>query len=184
MILDLSRMHGAHERLDRTYEASAFGGPDEAYAVVKPVRLTFDIYKDNQQYHLIGHVATTLELSCGRCLEPFPLAVDEAFDLLYLPQSENTGEGEVPIEEDDLNTAFYRDEQIDLGQLVREQFYLVLPMKPLCGEGCRGLCPYCGTNLNTGSCACRVSREDPRLAGLRSLFHEPPAGRTDGGADH
>ena len=54
---------------------------------------------------------------------------------------ENTGEGEREIEEDDLTTAFYENDEIDLGQLMREQFYLALPMKPLCRDDCQGLCP-------------------------------------------
>ena len=79
------------------------------------------------------------------------------------------GEGERAIEEDDLATAFYENDTIDLGQLMREQFYLGLPMKPLCGEECRGLCPVCGTNLTRGACECRRDWNDPRLAPLQAL---------------
>ena len=103
-------------------------------------RSAFDIFKDKAHFRLVGSVATTLELPCGRCLEPFTLPVDASFDLRYQPHAANTGEGEREIEEDDLSTAFYENETIDLGQLMREQFYLALPMKPLCGEDCRGLC--------------------------------------------
>ena len=53
---------------------------------------------------------------------------------------------------------------------MREQFYLALPMKPLCREDCKGLCPQCGTNLNTGTCECRPEWEDPRLAALKALI--------------
>jgi uncharacterized protein len=56
--------------------------------------------------------------------------------------------------------------------LLREQFYLALPMKPLCREDCKGLCPQCGTNLNTGSCECGPALEDPRLAPLKQLKKE------------
>jgi uncharacterized protein len=68
-----------------------------------------------------------------------------------------------------LTTAYYSDDQIDLGQLVMEQLQLALPMKPLCDVACKGLCPQCGTNLNTGACNCSEKWEDPRLAALRSL---------------
>jgi uncharacterized protein len=81
----------------------------------------------------------------------------------------NTGEGEREIEEDDLSTAFYENEEIDLGQLMREQFYLSLPMKPLCGPDCKGLCPICGTNLNRGTCECKREWDDPRFSALREL---------------
>ena len=73
------------------------------------------------------------------------------------------------IEEDDLTTAFYENDEIDLGQLMREQFYLALPMKPLCSEDCQGLCPVCGTNLNRGHVQLQPAWEDPRLAALREL---------------
>jgi uncharacterized protein len=98
--------------------------------------------------------------------------VDAAFDLRYVPHSENTGgegEAEREIEEDDLTTAYYRDETIDLGELVREQFYLALPMKPLCAEACKGLCPQCGMNLNQGTCDCRLEWQDPRFEALKAL---------------
>jgi uncharacterized protein len=42
-------------------------------------------------------------------------------------------------------------------------------MKPLCREDCRGLCSECGTNLNSGACACAPAWEDPRLAPLKAL---------------
>jgi uncharacterized protein len=142
---------------------------DDSYRVVAPVSLAFDIFKDKETFRLAGLVKTALELPCSRCLEPFTLAVAARFDLRYQPHVMNAGEGEREIEEDDLTTAFYENDQIDLGQLMREQFYLALPMKPLCGDLCRGLCPECGTNLNYGTCSCKRVWDDPRLAVLRQL---------------
>jgi uncharacterized protein len=172
MLLDLSLMRGERDRLQRTYPPSAFDTTDEEYRIAQPVTLAFDIHKKNREVTLVGHVSTVLELQCSRCTEAFALPVDASFDLFYLPHSENTGDGEVEIEEDDLETAFYRDDVIDLGQLMKEQFYLVLPMKPLCREECQGLCPQCGTNLNQASCECAVTWTDPRLAALRSLVRD------------
>ena len=91
-----------------------------------PVHLAFDIFKDGTQFHLVGRVQSTLALSCGRCLDDIELPVDLPFDLLYLPHQEHAGgeEAEVEVEDDDLTTAYYQDDEIDLGQLVLEQFYL------------------------------------------------------------
>jgi uncharacterized protein len=55
---------------------------------------------------------------------------------------------------------------------MREQMYLALPMKPLCRDDCRGLCPTCGANLNLAACGCKNEWEDPRLAVLRKLKTE------------
>ena len=168
LALNLARIRTPHERFEQTYTPGQLESSDD-FRVVEPVSLAFDITKDNQQFRLVGTVRTTLELPCSRCLEPFIMPIEQAFDLRYQPHARNTGEGEREIEEDDLTTAFYENDEIDLGQLMREQFYLALPMKPLCREDCQGLCPVCGTNLNTGTCTCKREWDDPRLAALKKL---------------
>jgi len=156
-------------RFEKVYPPEALGEEREDFTLVAPVDLSFDISQDKDKFRLVGQVQTTLELPCSRCLESYTLPVNAAFDLRYHPRTENSGEGEREVEEDDLTTAFYDNEEIDLGQLMHEQFYLALPMKPLCKDNCRGLCPECGTNLNRGTCACPRAWEDPRLAVLRKL---------------
>ncbi|HKB11455.1 MAG TPA: DUF177 domain-containing protein [Vicinamibacterales bacterium] len=168
LALDLNKIRTAHERFARTYAADQLPA-EEDFRIVAPVSLAFDIFKDKEQFRLVGDVKTTLELPCSRCLEPFTLEVAQPFDLRYQPHARNTGEGEREIEDDDLTTAFYENDEIDLGQLMREQFYLALPMKPLCSEGCSGLCPVCGQNLNRETCDCRREWDDPRMAALRRL---------------
>lgn len=169
MLLNLRGIRGALERFDRVYQPAEFARQEDDFAVAAPVVLGFDIHKDKDLFRLVGRVQTDLELPCSRCLEPFTSPVDAAFDLRYQPQSSNTGDDEREIEEDDLTTAFYQGDAIDLGQLMREQFYLSLPMKPLCTEACRGLCSMCGANVNRGECGCKREWPDPRLAALREL---------------
>ncbi len=169
MFLDLSRIRTAHEHFEKVYAQNAFDGDGDAFAIAAPVTLAFDVHRDKDQFRLAGRVTTMLELPCSRCLEPFAWPVDAAFDLRYRPQSANTGDEERELHDEDLSDAYYEDETIDLGQLMREQFLLALPMKPLCSEACQGLCPTCGTNLNRGACGCRRDREDPRFAVLKAL---------------
>jgi uncharacterized protein len=169
MLLDLSRLREPRERFDWTFEPSAFDPRGEEFAVRDRVSLTVEVFKDGARYRLVGRVQTTLLLTCSRCLEQYAAPVDAPFDLVYLPFTQNVGEGEFEVREDDLSTAYYRDELIDLGELMREQFYLALPMKPLCAPACRGLCPVCGTNLNLAPCGCRAEWVDPRLAVLEAL---------------
>lgn len=166
--LNLKTIRTPHETFERTYTPGQFQ-VDPDFRVVAPISLAFGIFKDGPRFRLVGHVQTRLELPCSRCLEPFETPVDAPFNLRYQPHAENTGEGEREIAEDDLTTAFYEHDEIDLGQLMREQFFLSLPMKPLCREECRGLCSVCGTNLNRGACGCTHAWEDPRLAALREL---------------
>ncbi len=171
LLLDLREMRGSEERVDRSYPAATFGAdPRDEYAVADRVSLALRVRKDGDKCRLSGRVCTTLNLSCSRCLEQFGIPCDLAVDLLYLPYSTNRGDGETEITEDDLSTAFYREGQIDLMQMVREQFQLALPMKPLCRGDCRGLCPACGSNLNERGCRCDTRWHDPRLVALETLL--------------
>jgi uncharacterized protein len=169
LALNLARIRTAHEAFEQVYDPAAVATAEDGFAVVAPVALAFDIHKSGTQFRLVGSLKTTLQLPCSRCLEPLTWSVDATFDLKYQPRELNTGEGEREVAADDLTTAFYENDTIDLGQLMREQFYLSLPMKPLCSEECLGLCSQCGTNLNRDTCGCAREWEDPRFAALRSM---------------
>lgn len=169
LALNLARIRTAHEEFEQVYDPAAVAADEDNFAVVAPVALSFEIDKSGAQFHLAGTVKTTLELPCSRCLEPLTWPVDATFDLRYQPRELNTGEGEREVDAEDLSTAFYENDTIDLGLLMREQLYLALPMKPLCGEKCLGLCSQCGANLNLGACGCAREWDDPRFGVLRSM---------------
>ena len=170
MKLDLTRYRQPLTHVAKTFQPAEFGAESEAYRVAEPVELEFDLHKDKERFRIEGRVRTILELPCSRCLEPYQLPVDAAIDLRYLPESERTSDDEKEVAEEDVDVSYYQDDQIDLSELLREQFYLALPMKPLCQEDCRGLCPQCGVNRNTGTCDCGPVWEDPRLAPLKGLI--------------
>jgi uncharacterized protein len=171
-VLNLNRIRTAEEHFEQVYSPERFAA-DPDFRVVVPVALTFEVVGKKKQFRLVGRLKTTLELVCGRCLEAFSWPVDASFDLRYQPLAVGGGqEVERQIEEDDLSTAVYEHDEIDLALLMREQFVLSLPMKPLCRDECKGLCTVCGTNLNRGACGCKRDWEDPRLAPLKALKKE------------
>ena len=170
MKLDLTRFRRPFEHLDHVIEPVDMApGADGAYRVVEPVELSVDVHKDKARYRLDGMVRTELELPCSRCLELFRLPIDAAFDLRYLPVSEGLECGDREVTDEDVDTNFYRDDEISLGDVLQEQFYLAMPMKPLCRDACCGLCPQCGKNLNEGTCSCTATWDDPRLAPLKEI---------------
>jgi uncharacterized protein len=173
MLLDLSKLRGSSsDHVERTIPAAAFEPDDPDYRVAAPVELSLTVQKTGADtFRVTGRLQTRLELDCSRCVEPFEMPVDATFELRYVPQTENTGEPEKEVTEDDLTTAFYSEGTLDVIDLLREQFQLVLPMKPLCTETCRGLCPDCGANLNRTECGCAPKWEDPRLAPLKGLLN-------------
>ena len=169
MLLDLKTLGESRVHLERTYPPSAFEATDE-FIVGKPVELVCEVEKIRDWYQLAGHLSTRLRVQCCRCGEGCDTDLDLAFDLRYVSEALSAGTNDAEIDNEDLTVAFYRDDQIDLRQLISEQFYLGLPMKPLCQEDCRGLCAACGKNLNFADCGCSVEWRDPRLAALDGLL--------------
>lgn len=110
-----------------------------------------------------GTLKGAVKLVCDRCVELFSFAIDADFDAYErLPDGEETeGEPRIRLENGQL--------QLDMGTILWEEFALALPFKPLCGEGCEGICPGCGANLNTGECTCQPEEGDERLAVFRDL---------------
>ena len=172
MQLDLTRYRQPLTHFSKVFQPQEVGQEGDAYRIVAPVQVEIDIHKDKDRFRLEGTARTELELTCSRCLEPYTMPVDAVFDVRYLPASDAAGDGEGEVGEEDLDTSVYRDDQIDLNEVLREQFYLALPMKPLCRDDCQGLCVVCGTNLNKGTCTCKREWDDPRLAALKKLKAE------------
>ena len=172
MLLDLRGFRGGSEDIDRRIEPETFDLRGEDFRVTAPVHLTARATKDAQKVRLTGRVRTTLEAGCSRCLEPFVIPVDASFDLLFLPDTAGAEKGDADrsLQDDDVGVSFYKDDTIDLGAVMREQFFLALPMKPLCTDDCQGLCPVCGVNRNRETCDCRSEWTDPRLEPLKRLL--------------
>ncbi len=174
MRIELSHIRQPETDFAKVFQPADVPGGGDDYRVMAPVDLRMVIHKDHDRFRLVGTVKTRLELVCSRCLEPFELPVDREFDLRFLPagatEPEPDEDEETEVEDDDVAVTFYRDEQIDLNELLQEQFYLALPMKPLCSEGCKGICPQCGANRNVSPCDCNPHWEDPRMAGLKTLL--------------
>lgn len=158
--------------MEKVYPAADLSAETDDFRIASDVRFTGLLRKlDETRFRLTGTVRAMLELNCSRCLESFPLPVAADVDLTYVPQPAGVPvAADVELQDEDLSTAYYHDHLLDLGEMLREQFHLALPMRPLCQEACKGLCPQCGTNLNRETCGCNVKWEDPRLAGLRSLL--------------
>lgn len=115
-----------------------------------------------------GTLEAGIRQDCSRCLEPALLTVGGDFVYTLVPEKAEAAE-EMELTAEDLETGYYRGDFIDLAPLLCEQIVLQVPFKVLCREDCKGLCPRCGTNLNTGFCSCRSDVVDDRLAVLKNF---------------
>lgn len=126
------------------------------------------------EYIADGTAAFTADFHCSRCVEPYPVANRSSFHVRFRPRPEGSANGEEEeieiTEAEELDVEYYAERQVSLRDLAVEQIQLSVPMKPLCDEGCLGLCPQCGANRNRESCDCMKSIVDERwgaLAGIR-----------------
>jgi uncharacterized protein len=178
LLIDIPRIPPEGLSLDEALEPSGLHLEAEREFSLGPGgRLTCHVeLVDGTTVHVRGRLSSPLEAECGRCLERFAVAVAQELDLFYLPRTAQRPveeeEEEVELRDRDLVIGYYEGARLDLGDVVREQLFLALPLKRLCREDCRGLCPSCGANRNTSRCSCPEPEQsgDPRLEPLRHLF--------------
>ena len=135
-------------------------------ALVEPVETEGSAELTEDDISLQGHLRTTVELSCARCLEPIRHALEKDFDLFYRPMQSIAREEEVEIGDAELEVGFYQGHGLLLEDALKEQIVLALPMKNLCRPECRGLCPQCGQDRNMAACGCDPAAGDSRWAPL------------------
>lgn len=103
---------------------------------------------------------------CDRCLEDFPTALDVPISETYHRVDE------APAVEDEDDRLYGVNDVIDLTEALQQGFILHIPITLLCSEGCRGLCPKCGKNLNEGACECAPEDDWGMAHLLRNLEHD------------
>lgn len=144
----------------------------EPLHLLSPVKATLRIEKVSSEVFAKGEVSTAIELQCSRCLEKFSKVLDLNVNVVYHPLEELKGDEKYEIKEDELDMGFYKGEELDVHDILMEQIILSVPMKPLCSESCKGICPKCGTDLNVSTCSCETKEPDPRLAVLKKLIND------------
>ncbi len=109
------------------------------------------IDKTGEDYLLRAHVRGELEMTCARCLEPARIPIDVPLALTFVSSEADKTDGD-----DDPDVVPLKGNEIDVGDEVRDEILLALPLNPLCQEACRGLCEVCGANRNLSACTCKA----------------------------
>lgn len=145
-------------------------GKDRPFSAATPVSLEFGEARVEGPMAVSGNVVglidavragftvtATAHLTCTRCLIEWdePIAVEA--EQYFRTTSDEDGYGIV-------------DDQIDLAGPARDELALALPVTPLCRHDCRGLCPTCGTDLNSHPCGGHGDDSDSPFATLKDLF--------------
>jgi len=169
MFLDINDIGPAGMSIDRRLELQDLEGPSGEALPVRDAQILGDLCRSERGVDLSGRFAATVQALCSRCLEPYEVRLDSEFFLTLVPDPVEIATGENKMNESDVSLFHAPEGRVDLVGVVAEQIYLSLPLKPICDEACRGLCPRCGANLNQLTCECPKEEIDPRLAPLLEL---------------
>lgn len=107
-----------------------------------------------------GRVTTVADLTCTRCLVEWSTELDVPIEAVFRAHPDDEDD-EYPIESGGW---------IDVEPVVHDEVSLALPARPVCRDDCAGLCPTCGTDLNTDPCDGHGDAPDSPFAALRDLF--------------
>jgi uncharacterized protein len=169
MQIDIERLDAEGEPFTHTYGADTLSLDDEARLASEATVVGRASRKDSV-VKVSGNIRAEVEVFCDRCAASVTVPLEVKFDTAFLPaENEKSALENVELQKDDPDFSIYEGETLDLDDVAREQILLALPMRRLCREECKGLCPTCGLNLNTGACSCAEKEIDPRWAGLADL---------------
>jgi len=130
-----------------------------------PVGVSIVLEKTGNQVRLKGSVTAEGGFSCDRCTAEFRRPIVAAYRMYYVAEGEQFD----GIDPSEIQSITPGSGSIDVTEDVRQTILLAVPLKLLCSEQCKGLCPHCGKNMNTDSCSCTVEREETRWEALRPL---------------
>jgi uncharacterized protein len=122
-------------------------------------------------FTLDGKVSAVLSLNCDLCLKPFKS--DIKFDINEVFFDTSFGDGVFSNDNNSEKELWdFSDKTINLKPAVVADILLNMPMRAVCSDDCKGLCPKCGHNLNDGDCGCDRGYRNPQFEKLMTLFND------------
>ncbi len=138
---------------------------------IGPVIGQVSAVREYDHLRVAGNVAVAVTLTCSRCLAAYETHIGSNFTIFFRKGSMGleTDEEETELNGQDLVSATYSGDEIDLTHEIEEQVAMEVPFKPLCSETCKGLCPTCGKDLNQGDCSCGRNDVNFKFSALKDF---------------
>ena len=174
MKLDLRPLLAGDRLLEFDYELLLDADSEDTVSFLADVDFPSPMKVSGEITNTAGYMRMTLTMSvdyvaqCARCLAPVTGQFTLDLEKTVAPRN-LLGD----LDEDKLDEfAIIEDGFLDMDEQLREQLEMEFPMRFLCREDCKGLCPKCGKNLNQGECDCNHVEIDPRMEPLRKLLEQ------------
>ncbi len=133
----------------------SFESSNEYLKNIVPLKACFTISRIQKVIRFDGEIDVLWKGICARCLEEKEFPIHSTFHTNILPTGKFRMGRDIELEEDEMDLEFYTGDEIDITDILLEQISLEVPMKTLCSDDCKGLCPVCGENLNYATCDCK-----------------------------
>ena len=169
MRIELEKLVGGRGNFAHVYQPEELNPIDERVNLAQAAEVEGTIRRTGQAVAVNGHVETRAQVECDRCLKPVQLPVSADFALEYITEADYESSSIAALSEEEMSVSVFDGESIDIDEMVKEQILLAVPARTLCRGDCKGICPECGIDLNTGQCNCAADAVDPRWAALKSL---------------
>ncbi len=169
MRIELENLEGGKGDFAHVYQPDDLNPVDERISLSGPATASGKVRLAANEVFVNGHIETRAQVECDRCLLPVEMPVSADFALEYITGSEYESSGAAELTEEEMSVSVFDGQAIDVDEIVKEQIVLAIPTRMLCREDCKGICPECGTDRNTGDCSCATNDTDPRWAALRDL---------------
>lgn len=169
MRIKLENLEGGRGDFAHVYQPEELNPVDERVILTQPATVSGRVRLSGNAVSVQGHVETQAQTDCDRCLKPVQLPVNADFALEYIPGADYESGSAAALSEEEMSVSVFDGESIDVDEIVKEQILLAVPARTLCQEECKGICPECGIDLNTGQCDCAASQVDPRWAALKNF---------------
>jgi len=136
-----------------------------------PLTLDLRIESVSEGVLVTGTVSAPTSGECARCLTPITGEVEIDLTELFAYPDSATDE---TTEADEIGRVggSGQPDTVDLEQPIIDAIGLALPLSPLCGPDCMGLCPQCGVPLATAEPDHHHDQIDPRWAKLAGLLDQ------------
>ena len=169
MRIELENLEGSKGDFAHVYQPEELNPVDDRIQLIAPIAVNGKVRLAGNEVFVNGHVETRAQVECDRCLKPVELPVSADFDLEYITGAEYESSSVAALSDEQLTVSVFDGVAIDVDEIVKEQILLAVPARTLCREDCKGMCPECGIDLNSGQCNCSEEEVDPRWAALKSL---------------
>ena len=134
--------------------------------VIGRIECTVSCDKTSTGYRIYGNIVCNNKFSCDRCLIEYKKKINTSFNTILTNNKDI-----VRDKNTDVIMFTISDDFVDLSGILHDIIEIEKPIKRLCSDDCKGICPSCGLDLNHNDCSCKHNSSNNELNKLKDLIN-------------